>query len=241
MRRLETRNTRKNIRKRVQLPAPDLPSRREVEEHNLSHIPFRSWCNPCLRGRGRSAHWRRRCVGEGVDGRAVTTFCMDYMYLIEEDNAEERDGGARTARGGTTLGRPTIVGVDRKTGGVHAHQVKSTGSGDPWIKRIAADIEELGHGGRGVVLKANQEVAITDVQRQAVAVRSDETVPMNSFVGESQSNDRVENAVQRVQGFIRTLEDALERRLNTRIRSSDTIFLRMVGWSAGLITRYVKG
>ena len=30
-----------------------LPSRREVEEHNFTHIPFRRWCNHCLRGRGR--------------------------------------------------------------------------------------------------------------------------------------------------------------------------------------------
>ena len=49
-----------------------------------------------------------------------------------------------------------------------------------------------------MVLKAGQEVAIADAQRQVVAVRSGETGPMNSSVGESQSNGRVENAVQRV-------------------------------------------
>ena len=79
----------------------------------------------------------------------------------------------------------------------------------------------MGYGGSKVVLKADQEVAIADVQRQVVAARSGETVPMNSQVGESQSNCRVENAVQRVQGLIRTVNDALGRRLNTRIKSSD--------------------
>ena len=74
-----------------------------------------------------------------------------------------------------------------------------------------------------MVLKAAKEVAIADVQRQVVANRSGETVPMNSPVGESQSNGRVENAVQRVQG---------QRRLSTSIRSSDTIFPWMVEWSA---------
>ena len=106
---------------------------------------------------------------------------------------------------------------------------------------IAADIEELGYGGPRVVLKADQEVSIADVQRQVVALRWGETVPVNSPVGESKSNGRVENAVQRVQDLIRTLKDALERRLNTRIRSSDAIFSWMVEWAAGLITRYVKG
>ena len=48
-----------------------------------------------------------------------------------------------------------IVGVDRKTGRAHAHQVKCKGSGVPWIAtRIAADIEELGCGRSRVVLKA---------------------------------------------------------------------------------------
>ena len=28
--------------------SPDIPSRRVVEEHNLTHIPCRSWCNHCL-------------------------------------------------------------------------------------------------------------------------------------------------------------------------------------------------
>ena len=41
--------------------------------------------------------------------------------------------------------------------------------------------------------------------------------------------------------MFRTLKDALQRRLNTRIKSSDPMFPRTVEWSAGLITRYVKG
>ena len=63
------------------------------------------------------------------------------MYLADKDNLEEGDGGAGTARGSTMLGRPIIVGVDRKTGGVHAHQMKCKGSGDPWIAtRIAVEM-----------------------------------------------------------------------------------------------------
>ena len=116
------------------------------------------------------------------------------------------------------------MGVERQTGGV------CKGSGDPWIAtRIAADIEEFGHGGSRVVLKADQEVAIVEVQGQV------------GPVGESQSNGRVENAVQRVQGLIRTLKDALDKILNTRIKSSDPVFACVVEWSAGPITRYVKG
>ena len=112
------------------------------------------------------------------------------------------------------MGRPLIVGVDRKTGRVHAHQVKCKGSGDHWIASgIAADIEQLGCGGPRVILKANQEAAIADV-RQVASLRLEEIVPVNSPVGESQNNGRVDTAVQRVQGLIRTTKDALVRRVN---------------------------
>ena len=108
------------------------------------------------------------------------TCSNDNMYLTEEGREDEVDAEEGVARGSTTLGRPIIVGVDR-----HAQQVKCTGSDDPWIAtRIAADIEELGYGRWRVVLGADQEVAIADVQRQVVAARSGETVPMNSPVGE---------------------------------------------------------
>ena len=73
-----------------------------------------------------------------------------------------------------------------------------------------------------MILNADQEVAIADVQKQVVALRLCETVPVKSPVGESQSNGRVDNAV------------------NSRIRSSDTVFPWIVKWSAGLVTRYLK-
>ena len=51
-----------------------------------------------------------------MNDRGVTTYSIGHMYLTEEDYAEERDAGEGTARGSTTLGRPIIVGVDKKTG-----------------------------------------------------------------------------------------------------------------------------
>ena len=96
------------------MASPDLPSRCEVEDHNLTHISFRSWCNHCLRGRGRSsAHKRGHNEGGGGDNRAVTTYSIDYMYLTGEGKGDEIEVEDGTARGSTTLGRSIIVGVDR--------------------------------------------------------------------------------------------------------------------------------
>ena len=42
------------------IASPDLPSRREVEDDNLTHLPFRSWRYHFLRFRGRRSGHRRR-------------------------------------------------------------------------------------------------------------------------------------------------------------------------------------
>ena len=44
------------------LPQPRLPSREEVQEHELTHIPYRSWCVHRVRGAGRSDAQRRRAI-----------------------------------------------------------------------------------------------------------------------------------------------------------------------------------
>ena len=39
---------------------PKLPSQREVDEHNLTHLPYRNWCKHCVFGKGRHApHFKR--------------------------------------------------------------------------------------------------------------------------------------------------------------------------------------
>jgi hypothetical protein len=60
-------------------------------------------------------------------------------------------------------------------------------------------------------------------------------------VGEHQSNGAVENAIQRVQGQIRTLRDALESRIGERVKGEDNIFTWLVRNSAAPMNRYQVG
>ena len=34
---------------------PGRPSKREIEEHEATHMPYRSWCPHCVRGRGQAS------------------------------------------------------------------------------------------------------------------------------------------------------------------------------------------
>ena len=73
------------------IASPDFPSRREVEEHNLTHIPFRSQCNHCMRGRTeeRTHKEARRRRRSGRQSSSQWT----ALYLTEEDTAEEGNTG----------------------------------------------------------------------------------------------------------------------------------------------------
>ena len=86
-----------------------------------------------------------------------------------------------------------LVSEDLATGGIRAHLVLAEGNGDPWIAgKIKDDIEEFGYGGAPVRIKSDQEPAIVDVQRTAIAKRGSAlTTPVNSPVGYSQSNGHV--------------------------------------------------
>ena len=37
---------------RNSLPNPELPSQSEIDDHNIDHCPYRSWCPHCVEGRG---------------------------------------------------------------------------------------------------------------------------------------------------------------------------------------------
>ena len=38
---------------------PRLPTEKEVEEHNLTHVPYRNWCPHCVRGLGKDLDHRK--------------------------------------------------------------------------------------------------------------------------------------------------------------------------------------
>ena len=59
-------------------PAPTKPSAADVEEHNITHTPYRSWCGSCVGGRGLGEQRGRR------SGRAheIPRVGIDYWYII---------------------------------------------------------------------------------------------------------------------------------------------------------------
>ena len=76
---------------------PRLPSQREVEAHNLTHVPYRNWCPHCVRARGRDLDHRRSLQDE----RKIPEFSFDYCFL----------GDAAGSKATVLVGRERVTGM----------------------------------------------------------------------------------------------------------------------------------
>ena len=56
------------------LPCPRNPTKKEIEEHEISHTPFRAWCRFCGMGRGEADPHRRHADEEKL-------ISCDYCFM----------------------------------------------------------------------------------------------------------------------------------------------------------------
>ena len=89
-----------------------VPSKKEVEDHNLDHAVFRSWCPHCVKVRAEASGHKKR-GGETGD---VPTVSLDHMYARSEQEKEEEKG------------MPIIVVKDNKTKSMMGKVVPNKGA-----------------------------------------------------------------------------------------------------------------
>ena len=201
-----------------------MPSETEVEAHNKTHIPFRSWCKWCVAARGANLPHRARPEGQGFLKNEIAA---DYCFL-------------RDAAGGPS--QPVLVGRDRRTGVFFGHAVPLKGAGVDWIAgQMVRDIYKCGYYGR-VVLRSDQEPALQDLLEEVARKRGDlPTVIESSPVGESQSNGFIERAVRSVEEMVRTHKLALESRLGERIAVDHPAIAWLIEHSVDLLNKCQMG
>ena len=108
------------------------PSRQEVQEHMKTHIPCRSLCAHCVRGRGRNDP-RRSGGGRGT--RDHPHLAMDNGFLKASNHDDPADQGSN----------PILIGAEAKYGLALAMAVPGKGNAAPWIaKRVADWLDWLG-------------------------------------------------------------------------------------------------
>ena len=91
-----------------------------------------------------------------------------------------------------------LVTTETQCGSLWAYTVQSKGASEPWVaEQIVEHFETIGLTQEKLILKADQEVSITDLQRSVATLRAKYgTAIEQSRVGDGNSNGRIECAIQ---------------------------------------------
>ncbi|CAK0851674.1 unnamed protein product [Prorocentrum cordatum] len=203
--------------------SPCDPTPKEVEEHEASqHLPFRSWCPDCVKGRGAAtAHADLAAELE----HETPTISTDYFFLGGSDQQA----------------LACLAKVDHKTRLKTARVVPQKGSHEAVIKQEARDIKNWGR--TKFIYKSDQESPITAMKDGVIAqLGTDfEVIPEPSKVGESPSNGTIERAIQAISGMVRTLKVATERAFKITLDPRSNILHWLVQFAGFSLSRYEQG
>ena len=76
------------VERRV-LPTPELPCQSDVDKHREDHLPYASWCDHCVEGRGRE-------MGHHIVDKVahtIPTISFDYLFMNSKGVIEQRKLG----------------------------------------------------------------------------------------------------------------------------------------------------
>lgn len=155
-----------------------------MAEHELTRVPFRSWCPHCVAGKSKGrGHFAQDKSGDGLP-----TLVLDYMWMSDE--WEE-------------IGAPIVVGKDMRSKYIFAHQVPKKGADIYAATRIGQELSIMGY--KRLIVKDDNEAAIISLREMIRKIRGEDMLIENSENLESRSNGAAEKAVQDVQGQVRAI------------------------------------
>ena len=213
-------------RKAEKMVNPWPPTRDEVMEHEITHLPYRNWCKHCIRGRGTEASHRRQ-----LEEPNIPELHMDFMFMGEE--GEE--------------GKWTIlVAKERLSKMTLATAVPLKTTGGFVARRVEGSLREIGCLAIDINVKTDNEEAIKHLAEEVGRVRAAaggqgrynlETSPAYS----SSSNGIVERGIRSVQAQVRVIRSALEEKLNVKVDSQHSVWPWIVEYAAFLLNRAEVG
>ena len=200
---------------------PVLPSRAEMEQHMLTHVPFRSWCEHCVKGRGEGMrHQKVEDVPE------QTEVHLDFCFMGDEGQEKKL----------------SILAVrERQTKMTMSAVTPTKGENEFLARRVQAFLKEIGADKGNITVKSDQEPAmvavVSEVARHRAAEGGGRTVVEHSAVGDSQGNGIIERAIKSIEGQVRVARSALEQRIKAKISSEHAVMTWLVEYVSMLLNR----
>ena len=207
------------------MPEPMVPTAAQIAAHNITHLPYRSWCPHCVAARRPNSHHSR--TGQSEDQKSSPLLVADYCFMKDFEDEET-----------VTV----LVARLYPAKALLATVCSSKGVDEQVIARVAAFVRESGY--LKLIYRSDQEPALRALLEKAFKKASEDqlqqAVPEASAVGESQSNGRSESAVLRIQDLVRTYKCALESRINAKVACDLPVFSWLVEHAASIYNRHVS-
>ena len=197
---------------------------RERQDHERTHIPFRSWCRHCDAARASNpAHRGRRFATAVEEDKDMKQVSYDYCFMRDQPGSESAK---------------ILVSKDRASRMVSAHVVPMKGAIVEWVVRqCVRDLERIGHYGQ-VTLRSDQELEIVDVLREIANLRGSRgTLLEHSPVADSQSNGLIERGIRSVEEMTRVLLSDLSSQVGSSISVHSPVFPWIVENAADLLNK----
>ena len=175
------------------------PSQKEVDEHERTHLPFRSWCAHCVRGKGQShPHWN---TAKEECGTPIISW--DYFYMNDDENKANNEEDEESDD------TPIVAWHDSNSKATMCYAVPNKGECEYAIIRGMTDVNEV-LGYNKMIFKGDQEPALRTMMKRIKMMSGEQCVMEQSPVGESQSNGAIEGSIKIMQGQFRTMRADLE-------------------------------
>ena len=208
-------------RKVKKIHDPKLPSAEEVKEHYLSgHIPYRSWCHHCVRGRGRERDHQRKGDREQ---QGIPEYHLDYCFPGDEFDHR----------------LTVLVAIEKYTKMKKAVVVPCKGSTGSYAAKMVVElITECGDKDQDVILKTDQEPAIKFLVDDVCVNRTGaRTITEVSPKGSKGFNGVVERAVQSVEQCLRTMKSSLDERMGVRVDTLHPVLTWLCEFASYMMNR----
>ena len=225
--------------------SPEMPTESEVKSHEVTHCPYRCWCDACVEAFGRE----RPHPAEGED-RQVPVVHVDYLYQTARGLLHRSELEAEELANSLTV----AVMYCGATKFLFAHAVLKKGPGEDRYAAdaIARSIGWLGH--VRVLLKGDNEPALVLLIDEALRVLRIDSVDREPDGGQlrqvasegsvphdPQTNGAAETGVRLLKGQVRAMQLTLERQIGMKIPPQHAIMWWLVRHAAHVRSLLIRG
>ncbi len=187
--RIEIDEESEEARKSKGLPCGIKPSQEMIDDHEWTHLPFRSWCKRCAMGRAQE-HPHRQIEKEEL---GIPVISWDYYYMKRPN-----DGKEKKEHDDYDDEIPMVAWTDSNSKAVGSFAVPNKGECEYAIRRGQQDVNKI-LGYNKMIFRGDQEPALRVLMERIKTLCGDQCILEESPVGDSQSNGAVESIIKSMQ------------------------------------------